>query len=329
MTTVQSPEALERSVRHYRRLLVLYPREFRDEYGDDLVQGFRDLMIFSRDHSWWRTTRDLVTSATGERFAQIASGNRPPPRTILLIALAIAVGIVVGAPTSPEALLAPLFLVPPLVLAGLPIFGVAKLREAFVVRRATGSPVGRTVALGLASFVPAAVFLAVFGGEAGYWIFVSISLTLIVGSGLGIVWAMSTLLSKSGAPAGRWRRPALVLIPSVAILAFIIGASVNSWRNSLGPPGDHSVANASTDTRALWDAADTGDVDEVLRLTTTTCADPWVKFPHGNGRHNAKGQAETRGIEVPDDQEAPFDEIADHLGRYQSQWSDRCDAEAD
>ena len=105
---------------------------------------------------------------------------------------------------------------------------------------------------------------------------------------------------------------------------FIIGASYNSYRNSLGPAGDHSVANASADTRALWEAANAGDVAAVVDLTTDTCADPWVKFPQGNGRHNAKGQAETRELDLPDDQEPPFREIAGILGDYMDDWHHRC-----
>ena len=327
--TVKGSADLDRSVRLYRSLLVVYPREFRNEYGSDLVQAFRDLMLFSTDHSWWRTARDLVNSASRERLAQVSSAKRPSPSTVFLIVLAIAAGIMVGAPASPEALLGSVFLLPPLILAGLPIFGVAKLRQAFTVRRTTGSPVAGKVVLGLASFAPAAAFLAAFGSEAGYWVFISVSLTLIVGSGLGIIWGLSTLLASRSDDDRRWRRPALVLLPSLAILAFIIGASVNSWRNSLGPPGDHSVANASADTRALWDAANAGDVDEVVLLTTTTCADPWAKFPYGNGRHNAKGQAETRKLELPDELEPPFRQISDVLGRYQNDWDDRCGGATD
>jgi hypothetical protein len=92
----------------------------------------------------------------------------------------------------------------------------------------------------------------------------------------------------------------------------------------IGPPGDHSVENASADTRSLWEAANAGEVDEVLRITTGTCADPWVKFPAGNGRHNAKGQAETRELDLPDAQEPPFQQIADILGDYMDDWHDRC-----
>jgi hypothetical protein len=172
------------------------------------------------------------------------------------------------------------------------------------------------------------VILALFGDDAGYWIFVAVGLALIVASALGIVWAGITLVSNRDGGLGgrRWIRPALVLVPSVALLGIIIGGSYNSYRQSLGPPGDHSVENASADTRSLWVAANAGDVDEVLRITTDTCADPWVKFPVGNGRHNAKGQAETRELELPDAQEPPFRQIADILGDYMDDWHDRCSA---
>ena len=69
---------------------------------------------------------------------------------------------------------------------------------------------------------------------------------------------------------------------------------------------------------------DDGDVAEVVRLTTHTCTDPWVKFPYGNGRHNAKGQAETRELELPDHLEPPYREIAGILGDYMDIWTDIC-----
>ena len=79
-------------------------------------------------------------------------------------------------------------------------------------------------------------------------------------SSLGIIWAVAKLATSNSRRDRGWRRPVLVLIPSAAVLAFIIGSSYNSYRNSLGPPGDHSVANASADTRALWQAANAGNV---------------------------------------------------------------------
>ena len=49
-----------------------------------------------------------------------------------------------------------------------------------------------------------------------------------------------------------------------------------------------------------------------------------MKFPYGNGRHNAKGQAETRELDLPDELKPPFREIAGILGDYMDVWDDRC-----
>jgi hypothetical protein len=323
MTTPRpAPHLAERSVRIYRALLVAYPREFRREYGDDLVQGFGDLLLFSADRRnvWWRTTRDLITSAAKERGSVILPDRRPPTGVIFVALIAVLATVLAG-----PGLFLPVILIPSVLLVGLPMFGITRLRRAWVVRRTTGGAVAQQIALGVASFVPAAITLAWLGEDAGYFVFVAVALTLIVGSALGIIWAVATL-----APSGRdrehrtWKRPLLILVPCLAVLGFIIAASYNSYRQSLGPPGDHSVENASADTRALWEAAHDADVAEVTRLTTDTCADPWVKFPLGNGRHNAKGEAENQELVLPDDREPPFREISDILGDYMDVWHDRC-----
>ena len=322
-TPTQSDRRVERHERIYRRLLIAYPREFRDEYGDDLVQSFRDLMMFSTNGkgTWWRTLRDLVTSAPRERAAMFSNGGKPPIAVWFVVVCVIAAAFIVG----PGPFL-PFIFIPTLVLIALPIYGITRFRRAWLVRRSTGGAIAAQIALGVASFVPAAVVLALFGDDAGYWIFVAVGLGLIVGSAFGILWAGITLVSNrgDGSDGRRWIGPALVLVPSVAVLGIIIGGSYNSYRQSLGPPGDHSVDNASADTRSLWEAANAGNVDEVVRITTDTCADPWVKFPVGNGRHNAKGQAETRELQLSDAQEPPFRQIADILGDYMDDWHDRC-----
>jgi hypothetical protein len=322
-TPTQADRRIERHERIYRRLLIAYPRSFRDEYGDDLVQSFRDLMLFSTNGrgTWRRTLRDLITSVPKERASMFSNVAKPSITVLFVLACVIAAAFLVG----PGPLL-PLIFIPTHVLIGLPIHGLTRFRQAWLVRRTTGGAIAAQIVLGVASFVPAGVILAFVGDDAGYWIFVAVGLGLIVGSAFGILWAIITLATAHGDRPGSRRRvrPALVLVPSVAILGFIIAASYNSYRQSLGPAGDHSVENASADTRSLWQAANAGEVDEVLRITTGTCADPWVKFPVGNGRHNAKGQAETRELDLPDAQEPPFRQIADILGDYMDDWHDRC-----
>jgi hypothetical protein len=81
--------------RVYRSLLRAYPREFRDEYGDEMARDFRDLCRDARDDEsgqglamlWVRTLPELVWTALGERRATWA---RKAYRTALGLAIATA-----------------------------------------------------------------------------------------------------------------------------------------------------------------------------------------------------------------------------------------------
>jgi len=322
-TPSRGGQSIDRQAWIYRRLLVVYPKGFRAEYGEDLVQGFRDLMVFTSDGRgvWWRATRDLISSAVKERSSMFSGDRKPSPAMVFVLLVMLVAAILVG-----PGLFLPLILLLIVVMIGLPVYGLSRFHRAWLVRRTTGGEIVKHVGIGVMAFLPAALLLVLLNDDAGYFIFVSVALTLIVGSAMGLIWAVVTVVSSRRQLLAdrRWLKPLLVLLPSIAILGFIIGASYNSYRQSLGPPGDHSVENASTDTRALWQAAYDGDVTEVIRVSTETCADPWVKFPIGNGRHNAKGQAESRELELPDELEPPFREISDILGDYMDDWYDSC-----
>lgn len=58
-----------RSVGAYRRLLALYPKQFRDAYGEDMVFVFEEML---RDNSprrvWSRTVLDIATSIIVQRM---------------------------------------------------------------------------------------------------------------------------------------------------------------------------------------------------------------------------------------------------------------------
>jgi hypothetical protein len=152
---------------------------------------------------------------------------------------------------------------------------------------------------------------------AGYWVFMAVSGALIVSAAAGILWAAISVIRRPAPDSRRpWARAALVVVPSIAILGFIIGASVNSYLRTIGPAGDHSVENASAESRALWIAAGIGDVDSVVRITTDTCADPWVRYTadeHGN-TENARGHAIVSGHR----------EVERVLDEYMDGWFDSC-----
>jgi hypothetical protein len=313
---------LERSAAAYRRLLVAYPRPFREEYGDDLVQAFRDLMMMHTEGrgAWWRAIRDLVTSAPRQRADALMGGRRGPAGLVALVVVGLLAAVaLIGSPSRSV-----LFMF--LVVIGLPIVGINRLHRAWLVRRTTGGRVAGLVVLGVAAFSSDAVILVLAGPDRGWWIGASVALVLIVGSGLGITWGIASLTAAARSHDTSRRRPARWAIAAgVVVLGAIIGAGYNSYRNSLPPPGDHSVAQASSETRALWEAAGRGDVETVVRLAQT-CADPWVQFPVGDGKHNARGYADERLLDLPDAQEAPYAEIKRVLAGTQSSWARRCHA---
>ena len=76
------------AVRVYRSLLLLYPRDFRDRYTDDLVQIFTDL---SRElgprRAWRRVTLDLVVTVPRYRLETVMSDKRSS--TLLTVAIVV------------------------------------------------------------------------------------------------------------------------------------------------------------------------------------------------------------------------------------------------
>jgi predicted permease len=80
----QSPRT-SRSERVYRALLLLYPRDFRRRFGDDMCEVFRDRLHHDGDsiaRVWLRTAADVVASVAREhlRSLRIALFS-PPPET--------------------------------------------------------------------------------------------------------------------------------------------------------------------------------------------------------------------------------------------------------
>lgn len=317
----RTDDRLDRACANYRRVLIAYPRSFRDEYGDDLVQTFRDLLLMSGERGvWWRTVRDLFVSVPREQVAALRGGKRPSPWSVaMLLVLLVALAVIgTGAPEVFATCAA---------LIVLPAYGINRLHRAWFVRRTTGDPIAGLVIFGGGLFIPSVIWLALAGPDRGFWIVVTIILLIILGCAFGVIAGVTALVAARRSGERTPRVAIWAAIAGVVIVGGMVGAAYNSYRNSQPPPGDHSVAKASAETRALWAAADTGDVETVKRLART-CADPWVQFPTADGKHDARGAADARLLELPDDQEPPYAEIKAILGPAKSSWYERCGGSA-
>jgi putative ABC transport system permease protein len=76
--------------RVYRALLWLYPSEFRDQFGDEMTDFFRDRCRHERTgmRFWAHTIADVVTAAARERFSRRRRPfSSPRPRDSMLTAL--------------------------------------------------------------------------------------------------------------------------------------------------------------------------------------------------------------------------------------------------
>ena len=61
----------------YRRLLALYPAEFRDEFGEQMRQDFDDRQRHEPTARLvWDVARDLFTTAPQEHFAMLMQDLR-------------------------------------------------------------------------------------------------------------------------------------------------------------------------------------------------------------------------------------------------------------
>jgi hypothetical protein len=315
----------------YERLLLLYPRSFRQEYGDDMVQLFGDLITHRADgrlgRVWPRVFGDLATSATRQRIAQLSGGAGGGAGGWILVVLIALAGLTLVMGSGADLLI----LFPVTVLMFLPALGFGLIWSATITWRTTGTrPVARALG-GIACFVPAVVIPLASGDDWGWWIGVSIVLGLIIGLGCGAAWGLVTLVQSRGSETQarrRWTAVGLV-VAAVVVLGSMAGMGFNSYLNSRPPPGDHSPGNASAESRALWDAAHTGDLAVVVSAIEA-CADPFVHFDDGGrARSNAEWWAGVNhsGREpVAEPMLGTYREIIDLLKVAEETWTERCNS---
>ena len=89
----------QRSIDAYRQISKLYPKAFRDEYGEDLVATFAaQLGDTSAIRVWRSTIHDLVVTVPVEHLE--VHMNRPNPHTVAVIASSVSVASLVVATTT-------------------------------------------------------------------------------------------------------------------------------------------------------------------------------------------------------------------------------------
>lgn len=323
-----APASPHRSIRIYERLLVLYPKSFRQEYGADMVQTFGDLLMTSgaSGRLWRRIFGDVATSATRQRLMQLGgAGGGGRPWAVLLAFLAIAAAFFLNLGSGAYVILLPALAV----VFVLPALGFGLLWYAGHVWRTTGTrTVGRAL-VGLACFGPVVWAVTMSPDDWGYWVGVGIVLLLIVGLGGGALWGLIILVTSRQTPAPTRRRGTAVglIVAAVVVLGGMAGMGFNSYLDSRPPPGDHSPGNASAESRALWDAAHTGDLEVVVNAIEA-CADPFVHFDDGGrARSNAEWWAGVNhsGREpVAEPMLGTYLEIIDALEVAEETWSERC-----
>jgi hypothetical protein len=145
-----SPRGHERVVgtseRAYRSLLRVYPRELRDEYGDEMARCFRELCREELEDGgglglaalWANTLPELFYTALKERSTMLA---RNPYRSVAGVALATALILLI------PLLAAPAWSMADFVVAGALIFGTG-LSYVLVARKAGN--IAYRVAVGVA-----------------------------------------------------------------------------------------------------------------------------------------------------------------------------------
>lgn len=81
-------------LRLYRSLLLLYPRDFRDRYADDLVQTLTDLSgELGPRRAWRRVTLDLVVTVPRYRMEMLMKEERVSTLLWVVITVMAAAGI--------------------------------------------------------------------------------------------------------------------------------------------------------------------------------------------------------------------------------------------
>jgi hypothetical protein len=209
--------AVGTSERAYRSLLLAYPRELRDEYGDEMARCFRDLCREELEDGgdlglaalWARTLPELFYTALKERSTMLA---RNAYRSVVGVALATALILLI------PLLAAPAWSLTDFVTAGVLIFGTG-LTYVLAARKAGN--IAYLFAIGVAL---AAAFILV-------WINLAVGVIGTSGDPANLMYVGVLAVGIVGAIIARLRPPAMARAlfatalaqALVAVIALIFG----------------------------------------------------------------------------------------------------------
>jgi hypothetical protein len=223
------PRGHERAVgtseRAYRSLLRAYPRELRDEYGDEMARCFQDLCREELEDGgglglaalWARTLPELLYTALKERSTML---NRNAYRSVVGVALATAFILLI------PLLAAPAWSLADFVIAGALIFGTG-LTYVLAARKAGNIAYRSAVGVALAAaFILVWVNLAVgvigTSGDPANLMYIGVL-------AVGIIGAIIARFQPHGMARALFATALAQML--VAVIALIFG--LGSW----SPPG--------------------------------------------------------------------------------------------
>jgi hypothetical protein len=199
-------------LRIYRALLALYPRSFRREYREPMLQLFGDCVRDRGARVWLRTVPDLVRTLPALRLEAVMSGGNTTNRVVVLVLAVLAVAAValgVGGP----ALVLPLLVA----IVAMLVLGRGSLGPVFNGERAPlRHAVVQTWWAPLAALLGAAMLFFGFGTifEAHNWGGRIFGTATLLGFGFGM------FLGLTRRPFSRSSGNALILITTTPALVF-------------------------------------------------------------------------------------------------------------
>ena len=209
-----SPRAVARHRSVYRALLVLYPRSFRDRYGEPMAQLFGDRVREVGARAWLPTIADLFRTVTVERVESAMERLRRSTgaRVVVLAVAVLGAGVLVtglgggGVAIVLACAVALTLLWQRRLFASLPGGERAPLRHAVV--QAWWAPVAALLGLAMIAAGVGTIFEAHnWGGR-------------IVGSTLLLLFGSAMLFGLARRPFARQAGNALILVATIPAFAF-------------------------------------------------------------------------------------------------------------